>query len=259
MKIANLKKCVARLLVAAGLLTPGAAQAALLNTNLVLNPSFEDVDLDTVIGGYDARLVLDWEGGGGAYAYTQEYDNGEPPDGAGERYFSSNSHDSSISQDIDVSAGPSGSLIASGTAQYSLTAFFSSYATQGDYGVATIEFREQDTVLDDDFMEDSDTTLWTRESLTGTIPARTKTVRITLEGVAQEGGPDGYIDLVDFQVVGEAGPMLQPGDADEDLDFDQLDLVKVQIAAKYLTGQPANWSEGDWNGRRRRAGQSAAG
>ena len=33
-----------------------------------------------------------------------------------------------------------------------------------------------------------------------------------------------------------------------DLDFDQLDLVKVQIAAKYLTGQPATWGEGDWNG-----------
>ena len=40
---------------------------------------------------------------------------------------------------------------------------------------------------------------------------------------------------------------LQPGDADQDLDFDQLDLVLVQIAAKYLTGQPATWGEGDWD------------
>jgi hypothetical protein len=45
-----------------------------------------------------------------------------------------------------------------------------------------------------------------------------------------------------------AGVSLQAGDADEDLDFDQLDLVKVQIAAKYLTGQPTTWGEGDWNG-----------
>ena len=43
-------------------------------------------------------------------------------------------------------------------------------------------------------------------------------------------------------------PQLQAGDADQDLDFDQLDLVKVQIAAKYLTGQAATWGEGDWNG-----------
>ena len=44
------------------------------------------------------------------------------------------------------------------------------------------------------------------------------------------------------------GTVLQAGDADQDLDFDQLDLVKVQIAAKYLTGESATWGEGDWNG-----------
>ena len=43
-------------------------------------------------------------------------------------------------------------------------------------------------------------------------------------------------------------PMLQAGDANQDLEFDQLDLVQVQIAAKYLSGEPATWGEGDWNG-----------
>ena len=42
--------------------------------------------------------------------------------------------------------------------------------------------------------------------------------------------------------------MLQAGDADQDLDVDQLDLVQVQIAGKYLTGQAATWGDGDWNG-----------
>ena len=54
-----------------------------------------------------------------------------------------------------------------------------------------------------------------------------------------------------WHVEGEAipGPIsLVAGDADQDLDFDQLDLVQVQIAAKYLTGQAAAWGEGDWNG-----------
>jgi hypothetical protein len=41
---------------------------------------------------------------------------------------------------------------------------------------------------------------------------------------------------------------LEAGDADQDFDFDQLDLVRVQIAAKYLTGQAATWGQGDWNG-----------
>jgi hypothetical protein len=48
-----------------------------------------------------------------------------------------------------------------------------------------------------------------------------------------------------------SGPVVDrlfPGDADRDFDFDQLDLVRVQIAAKYLTGKAATWGEGDWDG-----------
>ena len=41
---------------------------------------------------------------------------------------------------------------------------------------------------------------------------------------------------------------LHPGDADQDLDFDQIDLVQVQVSAKYLSDRPATWGEGDWNG-----------
>lgn len=43
-------------------------------------------------------------------------------------------------------------------------------------------------------------------------------------------------------------PELLPGDANQDLAFDQLDLVQVLRAGKYLTGEPATWQEGDWNG-----------
>ena len=42
--------------------------------------------------------------------------------------------------------------------------------------------------------------------------------------------------------------VLQAGDADQDFDFDQIDLVQVQVAGKYLTGQASTWGEGDWNG-----------
>ena len=42
--------------------------------------------------------------------------------------------------------------------------------------------------------------------------------------------------------------LLQAGDADQDLDFDQLDLVQVQVAANYLSGEAATWGEGDWDG-----------
>jgi hypothetical protein len=50
-------------------------------------------------------------------------------------------------------------------------------------------------------------------------------------------------------VIGEEAPqVLEAGDANMDYEFNQLDLVQVQIAAKYLTGQAATWGEGDWNG-----------
>ena len=56
----------------------------------------------------------------------------------------------------------------------------------------------------------------------------------------------GYLILSD--AAPDGATRLQAGDADMDFDFDQLDLVQVQVAAKYLTGQPATWGEGDWNG-----------
>jgi hypothetical protein len=51
-----------------------------------------------------------------------------------------------------------------------------------------------------------------------------------------------------FESPPSAAIGLQAGDADQDLDFDQLDLVQVQIAAKYLTNVAATWGEGDWDG-----------
>ena len=41
---------------------------------------------------------------------------------------------------------------------------------------------------------------------------------------------------------------LQAGDANMDLEFNQFDLVRVQVSAKYLSGEPATWGDGDWNG-----------
>ena len=49
---------------------------------------------------------------------------------------------------------------------------------------------------------------------------------------------------VDFRAIHAP---LQAGDADQDLDFDQFDLIKVQQAGKYLSGTHATWGEGDWN------------
>lgn len=39
-----------------------------------------------------------------------------------------------------------------------------------------------------------------------------------------------------------------PGDSDRSGEFDQADLVHALRASKYLTGEPAAWQDGDWNG-----------
>jgi hypothetical protein len=59
-----------------------------------------------------------------------------------------------------------------------------------------------------------------------------------------------FIQIADSPIPmeGMEDKRLQPGDANQDLKFDQLDLVQVQVAAKYLSGQPATWGEGDWDG-----------
>jgi hypothetical protein len=57
-----------------------------------------------------------------------------------------------------------------------------------------------------------------------------------------------YVYVADEHITELPGPLLRAGDADQSLEFDQRDLVQVLVAAKYMTGQPATWGEGDWDG-----------
>ena len=61
-------------------------------------------------------------------------------------------------------------------------------------------------------------------------------------------GPGTVFAVDSIQLVPLLNPLLQAGDANEDFSFDEADLVQVQQAGKYLTGEPATWGEGDWNG-----------
>ena len=75
-------------------------------------------------------------------------------------------------------------------------------------------------------------------------------VTLALRQLAVEDGDNvaGFFDNILVTSSGAAATGLQAGDADQDFDFDQVDLVQVQVAAKYLSGQPATWGEGDWDG-----------
>ena len=87
-----------------------------------------------------------------------------------------------------------------------------------------------------------DFTISTRES-GGTLDAMV----LSQDAFLTEELLDDHLDEFGGGGGGGGATPLQAGDADQDFDFDQLDLVKVQIAAKYLSGQAATWGEGDWN------------
>ena len=81
MKIVYWKHRLARRLAACGLLIPSSLLAAPLNTNLVVNPSFEEVNLDDV-GPFTSVRIDSWEDLNAdtdenyddfAYPYSQNY------------------------------------------------------------------------------------------------------------------------------------------------------------------------------------------
>jgi len=141
MKNLSWKRKLAGLLAAAGLLSPAAAQAADLNTNLVINPSFENVNQGEA-GPFTSFRLLDWidtDGDGDdtfSYPYSSAYSGAPAPPGSGDWHFTGGFNTAvdqpQVQQEIDVSAGASGALIASGGAAYNLGAYFSSYRTQDD-------------------------------------------------------------------------------------------------------------------------------
>ncbi len=73
-------------------------------------------------------------------------------------------------------------------------------------------------------------------------------LNLILGGAATAPGyPDNNGHISALTLERSSSKALQAGDADQDLDFDQLDLVRVQVAGKYLSGRAASWGEGDWD------------
>ncbi len=223
MKVSDLRRKLIATLAAGGLLaptvlTPSVLHAANLDTNLVINPGFENVDLNMFGGTYDSPAILQWTGPTSfAYAHADgggfgpDYANGGPLAGGGAYYFTPNNMTPDATapgqyfQDIDVSTGPTGTLIAGGTAAFRVSADFGSYATQGDLGHVHLNFLNSSNVaLGSAEIVNPNPTTWTNVTQGGLIPTGTATVRVSLFGTTPVGGgPDGYIDNVDFRVVNE--------------------------------------------------------
>jgi hypothetical protein len=238
MKVTNWRRKLMASLVAGGLLAPSALHAADLNTNLAANPSFENIGSGTCC--YAATEILDWTDGtqtGFAYHTLQGYDAGGPLAGGGDYYFTSNADNGvaditapgQVSQNIDVSTGATAMQIASGEAALRLSAFFTSYLSDGDIGHLHVEFLNSgNSSLGSIDIAAKDPSTWNQESAATFIPVGTATLKASVYGEPVTFGPDGYIDLVDVQVT----------QAENELLFLEIDTTTGDATIRNQTGEP---------------------
>jgi hypothetical protein len=222
MKVTDIRRKLAAALAAGGMLAPSAIYAANLDTNLIANPGFEEVDFNTVSSN-GAPVFKIWSNLGFGYSHDGnsgigDYANGGPLAGGGSWYFypgrndgaASNpsqrhhSKDTAITQTFSLAGGATGSLIASGKATYNLGAFFSSYDTQQDYGVIQVDFlNASNAVLGSGVVSPGQQNLpaWTQFTSAGFIPVGTTSALVSAWGVPISGSADGYMDNLDFRVI----------------------------------------------------------
>lgn len=204
-----------------------SAISAPLDTNLVINASFENVDV-FVPGPYSSVLLLDWydaqfdDNDIFAYAYSTGYSGSNIPAGSGD-YFYFGGVDSSpgellIFQQFDVSGGDTGALIATGNAYFDVRAYFSGYLEQNDSNFVTAFFLDgggneigSETIGGADFVLNLGITDgqrdWGEDRRGGLIPAGTQSVLIGIGASDSDAYHDGYVDLVDFQVTATRPPV----------------------------------------------------
>ena len=196
---------------------PGVAHAAALDQNLVVNPSFENVA---------GTAAVNWGGNVSTYAYSANY-TGPAPAGAGARYWFGGGGDPLASQAFDLIGNAA--VIDAGRIGYSLSAFFSTYLQQKDYGTVRLLFLDSNNtelgnasiggalfvgnlpLVDNGTYPDSHT--WGLDSAFGLVPTGTRSVRLELDGEKEPGiGSvcDSYIDLVNFQIVSVPEPGTIP-------------------------------------------------
>ena len=230
MRITDWTRGLRAAMVAAGLHVCVATHAAELNSNLVINPSFEDVDTDDkgpftgvrIIDGWidptpvsdpDLGLVGDDDF---AYPYSSNYSGNPAPPDAGLYHFTGGFNTSEgelqLVQEIDLSQGASGVLIGSGSAAFTLSGYFSSYLTQNDYSEVRVRFLDETatelgfgSIGGADFRDAVTITAgrrdWGQDFVSDRIPAGTVTAELAILSVLGGTNHDGYLDLIDFQVT----------------------------------------------------------
>jgi hypothetical protein len=246
MKVTNWRRKLAASLVAGGLMAPTAVYAQNLNTNLVQNPSFENVGAETCCG-YGALEILNWTDGtqkGFAYHIDQLYDLGGPLAGGGSYYFTPNAQGNhvfggveeditrpgQVSQNINVTGGTVAPQIALGEAAVKMGAQFTTYRTDNDIGNVHIEFQNASGASLGTLQISATVPIsgWHEKSKATLIPPGTTRIKASLFGTPTTFGPDGYIDLVDIRATEAVNELL----------YVEVNTSNGQVRLKNNSGDP---------------------
>ena len=230
MKVTDLRRKLMAALAAGGLLAPSAMYAANLNTDLVVNGDFENVDtVNAPFGTYNApRSSI-----GSARAWptpttevlqrrhgrAPNYANGAAPPNSGHWYFTPNAS----TPDSRIPASSTRTSMfrpAPRPAPFQrirwlqFECLYEHLFDDLDFGNSQlVEFPQQLGSKSrhgvDVRQRCGDQQCLVLNTKTGVIPIGTKTVRLSAYGTAVNGGPDGYIDNVDFQVSVVTLPALR--------------------------------------------------
>ncbi|MGL4514271.1 MAG: dockerin type I repeat-containing protein [Lacipirellulaceae bacterium] len=244
--------------LAAGGLAPPVAFAADLRTNLAVNPSFENVDANTP-GPFTSVTLLNWVdptpsdpttsgslvGDAYAYPYASAYSGVPAPPSSGVYHFAggfnTTTDEVQVAQTIGgLATGATGTQIATGSARFDLSGFFSTYFTQSDVAFLQVRFLNSggaqlgtSRIGGPDFLAGlpqlDGRTSWGQDRVTGTVPVGTSQAVVEVLSAGGGGNYDGYVDLVDLRIGG------LPGDLGLQL---QVDPTTGRSLIRNLTGAP---------------------
>ena len=160
-----------------------------------------------------------------SYAYAENYTSANIPPDAGLRYFTGTSGQATQTRSFDTTItdqdnGAEAAEIDAGLVNYNLSAYFSGYATQGDFSEVRLQFKDASgsdlgevvTIGGQEFV----TGLglgpnaagapgyrdWGLDSASGQVPAGARSIGLEIYTQRAEGtAADGYLDLLRLDVT----------------------------------------------------------
>jgi len=248
-------------ILAGGMAFVGAAHAV----DVIVDGNFENTTGGGIVrNGGTANPGV---GGGwssfSTYLYSTEYANAGPA-GCGIQFLRPYAPNQTVAQVVSLTNATGLSLtdIDGGQGRYTISAWFSSYLSQGDYSTLTVDFLDDNGGIVGssnplgglDFVAAIPTgpsptgkypngKNWAQGSDTGTIPSGARTARVSSTSTAVAGSPDGYVDLVSLDIAPStdtAPALVQAFPANNAINVDPLVNISVTLQDRATAVNPSS-------------------